>query len=81
MAKEGPAARDRYRLRVLPAGRNDRVVEINDVDGRVLGRVYSAHDLVTDVEELPEQRVRNDWESMSAREFRKKYLLGAGGGS
>lgn len=65
-------ASERYRLKVLPAGRNDRVVEIADREGNVLKYIYCSHRLGTEAGGL-DAVIRQDFETMDAFVFAAKY--------
>ncbi|MBE0429382.1 MAG: hypothetical protein IBX61_05875 [Thermoleophilia bacterium] len=67
-------AGEKYRLRILPAGRNSRMAELSDSSGIVLKYIYCAHNLSGDSDGL-ELLIRHDFESMEADEFAAKYDL------
>lgn len=66
-------ARKRYRLRLLPAGKNDRVVEIFDRGDRLLRLIFCPCDLAAPLEERLDSRVRRDFETMDAAAFAQRY--------
>lgn len=65
-------ASDKYRLRILPAGRNDRVAEISDSEGNVLKYVFCPHRLGNNADGL-DARIGEDLASMEAEEFAERY--------
>lgn len=79
-------ASEKFRIRVLPAGRDDRTVEVTDGDGRVLKYIYCQHRVGNDIAGL-DADVVHDWEKMDADEFVAKYEIstakesGSGGGA
>ena len=73
----GPAA-GRYRIEVLPAGKNDRMVHIMDMEGNSLKYMYSRHRLAGSARALPEQAVAEDLATMTASAFARKYGLAEG---
>ncbi|MFA6002310.1 MAG: hypothetical protein WC828_09420 [Thermoleophilia bacterium] len=68
-------AKTRYRLKILPAGKNDRVVEISGSDGSPVKYVFCPHRLGKSSEDFLDIRMQKDWESMDADEFETKYSL------
>lgn len=66
-------ASERYQLRLLPAGRNDRVVEILDREGRLLKLIFCPCDLAAPLKERLDARVRHDYETMDAAAFARRY--------
>jgi hypothetical protein len=72
------AAKERYMLDILPAGRNDRVAEILDRSGNVLKLIYCPHRLADAVDEEADRVVRRDWENMDAEAFARKYEIPGG---
>ena len=75
MDKTSEPARSRFRLKVLPAGKNDRVVEIADSGGRPLKYVHCPHRLGDSGEVYLDLQIMKDWESMDADEFSKRYSV------
>ncbi|MHB1361125.1 MAG: hypothetical protein ACYCW5_00810 [Thermoleophilia bacterium] len=74
-----PGERERasgaYRLRVLPAGKNDKVVEVSDRMGNIIKYLHSRYSLGNSAERRGVAEIRSDWETLSAREFAGKYHL------
>ncbi|MFA5801763.1 MAG: hypothetical protein WC911_04725 [Thermoleophilia bacterium] len=68
-------AKARYLLKVLPAGKNDRVVEISDGEGRTLKYVYCPRGLEKTSEDYLDLLIKEDWENMDADQFTAKYAL------
>ncbi len=68
-------AKSRFRIKVLPAGRNDRVVEISDSGGHPLKYVHCPRRLGNSGEDCLDRRILKDWESMDADEFSSRYSV------
>ena len=64
-------ARDRYRVRVLPAGADDRMVEVSGPEGEVK-YLYCPHPLAGEAAGR-EEEIRRDLEALDAEAFAKKY--------
>ena len=62
-----------YRLRVLPAGKNDKVVEVSDSKGDIIKYLHSRYRFGNSVERRAVQQIKEDWQSMDADEFADKY--------
>jgi len=74
-----PAARA-YRIRILPAGKNDKVIEVSDVEGNVIKFLHSYYRLGNATERREVEQVKDDWQTLAASEFAQKYgLLGESG--
>lgn len=67
-------ASDRYRLKILPAGRNDRVAEISDQEGNVLKYIFCRYRLGNEAGGL-ETQLRQDHQTMEAQAFAEKYEI------
>ncbi len=65
-----------YRIRVLPSGRNDKVVEISDLKGNILKYVHSRYHLGNSLEHLAPEQVKQDLANLSAENFTRKYRIG-----
>ena len=72
----GRPASEVFRLRVLPAGKNDRVVEISDAGGNVIKYLHMRYRLGNSVERRVAEEIRGDWQALSAAEFAVKYGIG-----
>ena len=70
----GPASRI-YRRRVLPAGKNDKVVEISDTRGNVIKYLHSRYWMANSSERRDVAEIKSDYQSLSANEFSEKYHL------
>jgi hypothetical protein len=68
-----------YRIRILPAGRNDKVVEVSDPEGNVLKYIHSRYHLGNSEERREVDQVRLDYETLGAGEFAGKYGLAEAG--
>lgn len=75
MSEVTEPAKSRYQLKILPAGKNDRVVEISDSEGHPLKYVYCPRRLGRSSEDYLDLRMQKDWESMDADEYTAKYSL------
>ena len=75
MDKTSEPARSRFRLRVLPAGKNDRVVEIADSDGHPLKYVHCPRWLGNSDEDYLDRRIFMDWENMDSDAFSTRYSV------
>ncbi|MCL4472343.1 MAG: hypothetical protein M1455_00160 [Actinobacteria bacterium] len=64
-----------YRLRVLPAGKNDKVVEVSDAKGNIIKYLHSRYSLGNSSERRDVAKIKSDYESLSASEFSEKYHL------
>lgn len=65
-------ASERYALRILPAGRNDRVAEISARGGDVLTYIFCPREQ-DDVRAGLDALIRHDLETLEAGEFASKY--------
>lgn len=66
-------ASEAYHLRILPAGKNDRVIEISDPKGNVIKYLHSRYHLGNSAERRAVEEIKEDWQALSAREFAAKY--------
>ncbi len=67
-------AREKFTLRILPAGRDDRMAEISDTLGNVLRYIHCPHRLGDSTGGL-DVDIRKDFQSLEANEFAKKYEI------
>lgn len=68
-------AKDVYMIRIIPAGRNDRVIEVQDSSGRSIKYIHSRHFLASSVDMWEDERVKDDLETLDADSFAQKYNL------
>lgn len=73
MSGNDDTAKSKFQLRILPAGKNDRMVEISDATGNPLKYVHSSHRLGNSEDEYLDQRMLRDWETMDADAFATRY--------
>lgn len=74
-ANDSRQARDLFHIRILPAGRNDKVVEVSGLDGNVLKYLHMRYHLGNSVEQRVVEQVKRDWENLKADEFARKYEM------
>ncbi|MCL6106787.1 MAG: hypothetical protein M1309_05505 [Actinobacteria bacterium] len=67
-------AREKYGLRIIPAGRDDRIAEITDAGGKVIKLIFCPHSLAGPLEAARDKVIKHDWETMEAGEFASKYI-------
>ena len=67
-------AKKQFQIKIFPAGRNDRVVEISDSSGHPLKYVHCRRRLGGSREEYLDRIILNDWENDTADDFAHKYL-------
>ena len=67
-------ASDKYLVRILPAGRNDRVAEISLIAGGVLKYIYCRRRLGNRALGLDDQ-ILQDFNSLEADQFKAKYEI------
>lgn len=80
-ANDSRQARDLFHIRILPAGRNDKVVEVSDLGGNVLKYLHIRYQLGNSVEQREVEQVKRDWENLKADEFARKYGISLESGS
>jgi len=64
-----------YRIRILPAGKNDKVIEVSDMEGNVIKFLHSYYRLGNATERREVEQVRHDWQTLDATDFARKYGL------
>lgn len=80
-ANDSRQACDLFHIRILPAGRNDKVVEVSDLDGNALKYLHARYQLGNSVEQREVEQVKRDWENLKADEFARKYEISLESGS
>ncbi len=69
------AAREKYAVTIIPAGRDDRVARITDRSGNDIKLVFCRRTLAGAHGMELDEVIKHDLETMSAADFARKYGL------
>ncbi len=69
------AASEKYAVKIVPAGRDDRVARITDLNGKDIKLIFCRRALAGALGMQLDEVIMRDLETMSAADFARKYRL------